>query len=69
MCVSEASVMGDRTAPGAGWARGTAAMKAAFTGKKAVSISALHGNSLGGFPERAAVSGRSIRAACGRNLL
>ncbi len=62
--MSEASVARARTAPGRGWARGTAAMRAALAAVKAVSMAGVQGAL--GLPESAVVSGRSVLVTPGR---
>ena len=59
--VSEASVARARTAPRRGWARGTAATRAALAAVIGVSMSGCKGRVLG-LPKSAAVSGRSVPA-------
>jgi hypothetical protein len=59
------SVARARTTLGRGWARGTAAMRAALAAAKAVSMSGVQGRTLG-LPESAAVSRQSVPATPGR---
>jgi hypothetical protein len=67
-CVSEASVARESTVFGAGRASGTAAARATLAAPKAAAVAGGHSSVLGA-PLSASVSGCSVRAIPGRNLL